>query len=75
MKSCYFIQETVKDKDGGYIPCIAVENERGYYKTDWNWGDNLELARQCADDKNNAMGISPREAYLIVLSSMYPKGV
>ena len=68
--SCYFIQETVRDEDGGYIPCIAIRNEAGFYKTDWNWGDDLEIAKQCAKDKNEAMEMSEREVAEIVLSSI-----
>lgn len=66
----YFINELVRDKDNGYIPCIAVEGESGYYKTDWNWGSDLKVANEIADEKNRAMGIEPREAMLIVLGTM-----
>ena len=51
-KRVYLIQATVKAEDGGYIPCIAEENKAGYWLTDWNWGDNLELAEKCALEKN-----------------------
>ena len=66
----YFINELVRDADGGYIPCIAVEGEQGYYRTDWNWGSDLALANQIADEKNAAMGFTPREAMLIVIGTM-----
>lgn len=69
-KSVYFILPTVKDIDGGYIPCIAIEDEPGYYKTNWNWGESLEIAEECARQKNLALGISEKEAFKIVLSSM-----
>jgi hypothetical protein len=69
----YFINETERAEDGGYIPCIAVEGERGYYKTDWNWSSNLELANQIAAEKNAALGFTPKEALLIVLGTM--KGI
>jgi len=69
-KAVYFINELVKDKDGGYIPCIAVEGERGYYKTDWNWGNDIGLANQIADEKNACLGFTPKEAILIVLGTM-----
>ena len=65
----YFVMETVTDKDGNYIPCIAVEGETGYYKTDWTWGKDYKLARECADDMNERLGIcllytspSPRDS-------------
>lgn len=66
----YFINELERAEDGGYIPCIAVEGEQGYYKTDWNWGDDLSLANQLADEKNAALGFTPREAALIQLGTM-----
>jgi hypothetical protein len=71
MTNCvYFINELKRDKDGGYIPCIAVEGETGFYLTDWNWGDDLELAQKIADEKNQALGFTPKEAFLIVLGTM-----
>lgn len=71
-RKCYFVMQTVTDKDGNFIPCIAVEGERGYYKTDWTWGKDLDLAQECAREKNEALGISERDAMLIVFSSMRP---
>lgn len=69
-RMCYFVMETVTDENGNYIPCIAVEGERGYHKTDWQWGKDLELASACADDMNEKMGISKRDAMMIQLSTM-----
>lgn len=71
-KRVYFIQETVRDKDGGFIPCIAEENSPGYWKTDWNWGSDRETAQKFCDQKNANLGFTPEEAYLIQLSSMRP---
>ena len=70
MRTCYFIMETVTDKNGNYIPCIAVEGEQGYQRTDWQWGKDLKLARECADDMNKKMGLSKQEAMIIQLRSM-----
>ena len=72
-RSVYFINQLVRADDGGYIPCIAVENEPGFYKTDWNWGSDLDLAWQYADEKNKAMGYTPEEVCRIVFSSMFPQ--
>ena len=69
-KVVYFINELERDEDGGYIPCIAVDGETGYYKTDWNWGTDLALANQIANEKNAALGYTPREAALIQLGTM-----
>lgn len=70
MRTIYFIQETVKDKDGQYIPCIAVEGETGYHLTDWKWGSNKTVAQSIADDKNAIMGTDVKEAMIIQLSTM-----
>jgi hypothetical protein len=69
-RTVYFINELERATDGGYIPCIAVEGEKGYYKTDWNWGPDFNLANQIADEKNAALGFTPKEAILIQLSTM-----
>jgi len=71
--SVYFINELERDKDGGYIPCIAVQGEKGYYKTDWNWGTDLVIANQIADEKNAVLGFTPLEAFKIVLGTMRGK--
>jgi len=64
-RSVYFINELKRADDGGYIPCIAVENVKGYYATDWNWGDDLDLAKELCAKKNKAMGYTEIEAFLI----------
>ncbi len=69
-RAVYFIMETEVAEDGGYIPCIAVEGETGFYHTDWNWGPDLELARKFADEKNAQLGFTPKEAMLIQLGTM-----
>jgi hypothetical protein len=66
----YFISELDRAEDGGYIPCIAVEGETGYHLTDWNWGDDFKFANQIADEKNAALGFTPREAALIQIGTM-----
>lgn len=70
-KKVYFIMETERAKDGGYIPCIAVEGEKGFYRTDWNWGDDKEQARKWCDERNEIMGITPREAAIIQFRTMF----
>lgn len=69
-RAVYFINQLVRAKDGGYIPCIAVEGEKGFYRTDWNWGSDLELAEKICDEKNAALGFTPQEALRIQLSTM-----
>ena len=69
-KMVYFINELERAEDWRYIPCIAVEGEKGYYRTDWNWGTDIELANRIADEKNEALGFTPKEALLIVFGTM-----
>jgi len=69
-RTAYFILESQTNDKGEFRALIAVENERGYYKTDWFWGNDLGTAEQIARDKNKAMGISKDDACRIVLSSM-----
>lgn len=65
---CYYIMET-ETRDGQYIPCIVTENKAGFQHTDWLWGKDLELARKCAADKNEALGLTPEDVDKIITSS------
>jgi len=69
-RTAYFILESQANDKGEFRALIAVENERGYYKTDWFWGSDLDQAEEIAREKNLAMGITKDDACLIVLSSM-----
>ena len=72
-RKAYAILETVRNDAGEFIPCIAVEGENGYHKTDWTWGKDFDTAQEIADQKNESLGLSKQEAFLIILSTM--KGV
>lgn len=69
-RTCYFVMETVTDENGNFIPCIAVEGESGYHKTNWQWGKDWKLAQECADDMNKKLGVSKWDAMMIQLSTM-----
>jgi hypothetical protein len=69
-KRVYFINPLEKAPDGGFIPCIAVEGESGYYKTDWNWGTDIDLAEKIAQEKNALMGYTEKDAMRIILGTM-----
>jgi hypothetical protein len=69
-KKAYFISETIKDHEGNYIPCIAVENIRGFYRTDWQWGKDRDTAQRFADKKNEQLGLTKKQAMDIQVSSM-----
>ena len=49
---------------------LREQGVSGYYKTDWTWGRNIAKARQIAEEMNAKMGITPRDATLIQLSTM-----
>ena len=70
-RKVYFLMESQRDENGDLIVCIAVENEAGYYKTDWRWGKDIDWAEEVARKKNEAMGISAEEAHKVVLSTMF----
>ena len=67
--NAYVILHTERDQDG-FIPCIVVEGERGYYRTDWRWNVTFELAEHMAWERNLKMGTSRDQALRIVLQSM-----
>jgi len=69
-KRVYMILQTVKNKNGEYIPCIAVENEKGYNLTDWAWGKDFQIAENIASEKNQKMGYTEKEVFQVILSTM-----
>lgn len=66
----YFILESQTNDKGEFRALVAKENESGYYKTDWFWGDDLEVAEKIARERNEKMGISADDAFKIVASTM-----
>ena len=69
-RRCYFILESQTNEKGEFRALIAVENESGYYKTDWFWGTDLKIAEEIARDKNLTMGLTQEEVCKITLSTM-----
>jgi len=69
-RMAYFLLETERDKNGNFIPCIAKEYERGYYRTSWTYGKDRDLAEATIQTLNMRMGISEQEAARIVASTM-----
>lgn len=65
-----FIQETAVDENGEIIPCIAQRGETGYWKTDWRWGKDWDLARKLAKERNEHAGFSEEEVAEIIAESM-----
>ena len=68
-RSAYTVLETETAEDGGYLACLVVENEPGFYSTACNWGADLETALETARQRNESMGINPQEAAEILDSS------
>jgi hypothetical protein len=68
-RKCIGILETVKD-DNEYVPCIFVEDEPGYYPTNWKWGSFKEEADAMAEDYNKRLGIDIHATYEIIASTM-----
>lgn len=69
-RRAYFILESQTNEKGEFRALIAVENESGYYKTDWFWGKILTDAEAIVRDKNLSMGITEDEAVKIIGSTM-----
>ena len=69
-RRCYFILGSQTNEKGEFRALIAVENESGYYKTDWFWGSDLDQAEEIAREKNLAMGITEEETRKIILLTM-----
>lgn len=69
-RKVYFLMDSQRNEKNELIVLIAVENESGYYKTDWLWGTDIGVAEKIAREKNEKMGVSEDEAYKVVLSTM-----
>lgn len=72
-KRCYFVLQNHTDSEGEFQALVAIEGERGFHETDWYWGKDFDKAEKIAEVKNGVMGISRKEANLIVLSTMRKK--
>jgi len=63
----------IVDPDNGYILGIAEENVAGYSPVVDKWGapfNTYNQAKIAADAQNARLGLTPKEAWLIVASSM-----
>lgn len=80
---CYYIPADGFVKGYGYRVSIVFEHESGHFPTGdwpyegkpgqrapWWWGNDFNDARAIAEEQNERLGISPREAAEIVASSM-----
>ena len=72
-KFTVIIIDTQKDKHGNFVPCIVKENEKGYFITDWQWGQNRAIAQKIADDYNTRLGLSKKQVIELTLQSMSPR--
>jgi hypothetical protein len=67
---CYFVLPSIRNQHGHFVPCIAKLGERGYFPTNYDYGDDLEIARQAVNEINADLGLTPKDAAYIVASSM-----
>lgn len=67
----YFVMPTIVDENGEFIVCVAVQGIKGYWRTDWHWGTDLNIAEKCAEDKNTRLELTEKDAAQIVCSSMF----
>ena len=67
---CYFVLESITNDKGDFVPCIAVEGEKGYNLTDWAWGNDYGVADRLAIGRNEKMGIDKTEAMKIIASTI-----
>jgi hypothetical protein len=42
IRMTYLILDEIRAKDGGYVPCLVREGEKGYYLTNGNYGLDQE---------------------------------
>lgn len=69
VRAVYFVDIFNKDEKG-FIPCIAVEGEKGYNRTDWHWDCSLAMAEEICKEKNTQMGYTDKEIFSIIASTM-----
>ena len=82
---CYYVSAEGYVEGHGYRVSIVFEHESGHYPTGddawiagdhgkrkpWFWGHTYEEARRACEEVNRArLGLTPKEAALIVASSM-----
>jgi hypothetical protein len=66
----YYIDQTMTDENGQYVPALVEENEPGYSPTTYKWGTDYAKARQWVDEANEKLGIDHVTAMKIVASSI-----
>jgi hypothetical protein len=66
----YFLMPLDEFTGEDIFPCIAVQNEPGYYRTDWNWGKDWKIASEACENQNAKLGLTRVEAAMIVASSI-----
>ena len=84
---CYYIPADGHIEGRGYRVSIVTENEPGHSPTGtwpyegrpdqtlpYFWGDDFEAAKLVARDENDRLGLSERDAFDIVTSSMRGRG-
>lgn len=61
---------SAKQPDGHYYVGVAVENERGYFLTNWDYGTDHAKAEIAVDILNERRGIDTKTILEVTTSSM-----
>lgn len=75
---CYYIPPTQEPGPEGWRVAIVWEDEDGYHWTGdeergvqpWFWGDTLKAAEKLCAEANKRLGLTEKEAAIIVMRSM-----
>lgn len=70
VRCAYFLEDTMQDKDGNYIPLIAAENIYGNFATTWKFGKDKRTAEKMVEELNASLGLSLKDSFDIRLSTI-----
>jgi hypothetical protein len=72
----FHLDETmgVKQRDGlvHYYPAVVRYCEKGYFRTDWDYGTDFHLAKLAIEQLNTERGFTSEQVEMVVISSMFP---
>lgn len=68
-KECFHISQVEKNEQGNPMVVVVKEGEKGFFPTDYDWG-NYDEAKAICEEQNDALGLSVKEVHTMVLQSM-----
>lgn len=66
----YFVLDTERSKNGAFLLCVAIEDETGFYRYDWDWHCSFATAKARAKEMNELLGLTDKDVTDIVISTM-----